>query len=92
MGCTEPCPSILQKFGSGRQMPKRPGFASHKNSTLPTSMYKHFDFPTVGENIYKSVTAINQPLTRWNWRETGRHVDQVYSYLDSNCEEQGMGL
>jgi hypothetical protein len=36
--------------------------------------YQYFDFPTVRENMYRSRTAINRPLTGRNRREREEDV------------------
>jgi len=38
-------------------------------------MCENFNFPTVAENMYRSMTAINQPLTGRNRTGRGGCVD-----------------
>jgi hypothetical protein len=43
-----------------------------------TNAYENFDFPMVGENIYRSRTAINQLLTERNRSGGGGCVNRDY--------------
>ena len=52
---------------------------------LSDNAYEQFDFCTVEENIYRSMAAINQPLTGANRRGRGRCVDWW-------CTEHRLGL
>jgi hypothetical protein len=38
-------------------------FPESQNYNISDNVYKHFDSPTVGENIYSSRIAINEPVT-----------------------------
>ena len=42
---------------------------------LTMHTYEQLDFLAVAENIYISRTAINEPLTGSNMRETGSNAD-----------------
>jgi len=48
---------------------------SHENNDISANAKENFDFPTVGENIYRSIMAIKQPLTGRNGRGRGKCVD-----------------
>jgi hypothetical protein len=55
---------VTKNIGSGGQMSWV--FPSHKNKTFWDSVCGHFDSPKLGENIYRSRTAINRPPTGRN--------------------------
>jgi hypothetical protein len=55
--------------------PYIPGFAKTYKYDIPFNAYEHSDFPTVGGDIYRSRTSINQRLTGSNRRGKGRCVD-----------------
>ena len=44
------------------------------------NMYENFDFPTLGENLYRNRKFINRPLTGRNRRRGGRCVDYKGDY------------
>ena len=46
----------------------------------------YFDFPAVEQNIWGSRRAVDQPLTRRNWRWRGRCVDWWVYSLHRHCE------
>jgi hypothetical protein len=48
---------------------------SYKNNNISANAKENFDFPTAGENIYRSIMAINQPLAGRNKKGRGRYVD-----------------
>jgi len=58
MGLTKHCPGVTQN--SVQDTKCSSSFLSHKNITFLIIDTKYFDFPTVGENIYRSRTAIKQ--------------------------------
>jgi len=68
-GFEELCPGVPQYSVKDAKYPSL--FSSHDN-TISLRMYENFDFPTVAENVYRSMTAINQPLTARN--RTGREA------------------
>jgi hypothetical protein len=58
---------LPQKNRLGRQMSQV--FPSHKiYCDISNNSCEHFDFSTVGENIYRNRPAKSQPITRRNWR------------------------
>ena len=73
MGFKEICLKCSEKFSLGCRMPWVP--QSRENNDISVNAKENFDFPTVGENIYRSTMAIKQPLTGMNRRGSGRCVD-----------------
>jgi len=59
MGFKELCPGAQQNSVLNA---RNPAFFSHKNMTFQTIRTNILTFPTVGENIYSSRTAINWSL------------------------------
>jgi hypothetical protein len=63
--------SCRVRFGT----PTAQGFSESIKYYISKNTYEHFYFPTMGEDIYRSRTAINRPLTGRNRRGRGKCVD-----------------
>jgi hypothetical protein len=73
MGFKEISLRCSKKFDLGSRMSQVP--QSYENNDISANAKENVDFPTVGENIYRSIMAIKQPLTGRNRRGRGRCID-----------------
>ena len=71
-------------------MPNVQGFSKSKNVILLTRHLNIFDFPRVGENLYRSTAFLNQPLTGRNRKGRGREGGVDHRVSTKTAEEEEM--
>ena len=67
--------SVLVSHSMQLRIPNVPAFFSSHDNKISLRMCENFDFPTVAENMYRSMTAINQPLTARDTTGREAYVD-----------------
>ena len=67
--------SVMVSHSIQLKMPNVPGFFSSHDNTISVRMCENFDFPTVAENMYRSMTDINQPLAARDMTGREAYVD-----------------